>query len=241
MATGTAQGHQELAAALLGDHDRVEADTADEVAVTAALTDRMADAGEQLGVVVGEPGGALPSARLLVGEDHEQHVAGKLHALALRPEERGDHHRDPVLHVERAPTPDPAVNQLAAEGRAAPPLVHRGDDVDVALQDQPRAGAAGKPSHEVGTLGSGAVHLPFDSLGAEQRADPLDAGPLVSRRVGGVEADQLLEQLGGRHRPARNRSARKSAAMLAACWMVPPAARSRASASGSSRSTMSCS
>ena len=240
MASRTAEGHLELAAALLGDHDRVEADAGHDAAVAATLADRVPDAAEQLRVVVGQPGRALDATRLLVGEHDQQHIARQPNPLALGAEEGFDHHRHPVLHVEGAPAPDPAVDKLAAEGRARPFLVDRRNNVDVALEDQSVARAAGQPGHEVRAFRCGSVGLPLNPRGREQLPDPLDAGPLRPGRVGRVEADQLLEQLGRSHFP-RNLSARKSAAIEAACWIVPSAASSSASSRGSSRMTMSCS
>ena len=236
----TAQRQQQLAAALLRDHHRVEAPAAHLLRVAATLADRVADAGEEVRVVVGEPGGAVDAPGLLVGQHDQEEIPRRRHTFALGAQEGADHHRHPVLHVEGAAPPDPALDQLGREGWMGPALVDGGDHIGVALQDQARATPSLQPGDQVRPAGIGPVSVPVDAGFGQQPADVLDTGLFVPRGVGGVEADQLPEQLGG-CQCRRSREARKSAATLAACWIVPPAASSSASSNGSSRTTMSCS
>jgi hypothetical protein len=51
-------------------------------------------------------------------------------------QERGHHHRDAAFHVERAASPDPPVDELAAERLARPILSGRRHDVHVTLQQE---------------------------------------------------------------------------------------------------------
>ena len=60
----------------------------------------------------------------------------------------------PRLHVECAPAPDDAVDDLGRERRMRPLLARGGHDVDVAVEQQRRAAArAWQPRDEVRTLG----------------------------------------------------------------------------------------
>ena len=68
------------------------------------FADPVLDPGEELGVIVDEPLGALVAPRLFVGQDREDKVAGRTTAT-VRLEDGADHHRDPALHVEGPPSP----------------------------------------------------------------------------------------------------------------------------------------
>jgi hypothetical protein len=164
-----------------------------------ALPEAVADAGEQRGVPVHEELGAVDAAGLLVGQAAEHDVAGRRGAALEAAQQRADHHRDAPLHVEGAPAPDPAVHQLAGEGRPGPALAGRGHHVHVALhQERRRLPAAGDPDHQVRPVGGARQQVGL-GLGREEAADEAQAGALVSRWVGGIEADQLLEELRRRH------------------------------------------
>ena len=97
------------------------------------------DAGERLRPLLGEELRAEVAAVLLVREHAEDCAAGRHAALDLRPHERGDHHRDARLHVERAASPDDAVDELGVERRMRPLLAGRRDDVDMAVEKERRA------------------------------------------------------------------------------------------------------
>ncbi len=207
------QCHPRPADLLLGDHDRVEAPPADVEREAAELADRVANAVEQLGVLAHDELGPKRTAGLLVGEQAQDHVAGRLQAARLGTHERGEHHRDTALHVERATTPQVAVGDLAGEWSVLP-LAARGDDVDVPLQQQRRARAAARqPRDQVRALGILRDDARLDAERVEQPSDPRDALTLGAWRVARVEPEQVLQQLSwsvleaiARHRRQSRRS-----------------------------------
>ena len=155
----------------------------------------MAHAAEQLGVLLHEVVRAEVAARLLVGEQAQDHVAGRGRRARLRAHERCEQHRDPALHVERAASPYVPVLDVAPERRELP-LSARGDDVDVALEQQRRAvTTAREPRDQVRPLGDLRDDSDLDAELFEQSGDPRDALALVSGRVRGVEAQQALQEL----------------------------------------------
>ncbi len=96
-----------------------------------------------------------------------------------------------------------------------PLLAGRGDDVDVAIEEERRSRPrAFEPGDEIGAVGVQRVELAFDACSGQQRADVLDARALGARRIRRVEADELPEQLdrvGNRaHRAARAPSRRST-------------------------------
>ena len=102
-----------------------------------------------------------------------------------------------TIPYKGAPAPHKAVVDLAAKGRMLPLLVDGGDHVDVAVEKQGRRLApAGQPGKQVGPVGRFRITLGGNSGVAKQAVDVVDAGQLVAGRVGGVELDQALEQLG---------------------------------------------
>ena len=70
---------------------------------------------------------------LLVGEERERHVAGRLLAGPGEVSQVGDDHRVHVHHVDCTPTPDAAVALLAGERVDLPVGGVGGDDVEVAV------------------------------------------------------------------------------------------------------------
>jgi hypothetical protein len=152
---------------------------------------------------------ALLAAVLLVAQDEQEQRGGRIGFV--RRDERGDAHRDAALHVECAAAPDVPVDELARERRMRPALAGRGHDVDVAVQDQGRSTVrAGVPGNEVGATRRSLVALALDAVGPEQRLDVRDAGFLVARRVGGVEADQLSRELDRVDHSCASASSRRS-------------------------------
>ena len=63
-----------------------------------------------------EPAEPVARAHLLVGDDDEHEIARGHEALARERGERDRARRDLVLHVERAATPDLAVDEVARPG-----------------------------------------------------------------------------------------------------------------------------
>ena len=144
---------------------------------------------------IDQPPRAADPSRLLVGEHREDEVARRP-AAGLGANQGSDHHRHTALHVERAAAPQVAVDDVAAEGTVAPVLVDRGDDVDVALEEQRRGLAPTlHPRDEVGAARFAFVSLAFDVRVAEQLFDKLDRKVLFAWRVRGVEPDEVAGQL----------------------------------------------
>ena len=163
MPTRPAQRDLHLAAALFGDHDRVEAAAAQVERHAAGLTDRVPDSVEQLGVGLNQPPGAEDPSRLLVRQRRQDDVTGRS-ASCLGPDQGGHHHRDASLHVESPAAPQVPVDDVATEGALAPVLVDGGDDVDVPLQEQRRRLAAALHARdEVWTSGRALVPGGFDA------------------------------------------------------------------------------
>jgi hypothetical protein len=82
----SAEGDAQPDAPLLGDHDRVQTPPAAQVERgTAALTDGVGHAVEELRVLLDQVAGACLAAVLLVGDHGRQHVAGRWRAPGLQP------------------------------------------------------------------------------------------------------------------------------------------------------------
>ena len=138
------------------------------------------------------------AAPLLVAHQAEQHVARRRGGAGGSPQEGGQHHGHAALHVERTASPDVAVGDLPAEGRSRPAAL-RGDHIDVALQEQwRRESLAWQSRDQIGSLGVLGKDPGLKAGIAQHAGNPLDAHPLLARRVGGVEAEQPLQQLDGR-------------------------------------------
>ena len=121
---------------LLADLQQVGAAVADGDGVAADLADRLGRAGEPLGPVLHDERGAFDAAVLLVGEEREDEVALGLLAGAEDVGHRRQDHGVHVLHVDGAAAPQHPVADLAGERVDAPVLGDRGDDVEVAVQDE---------------------------------------------------------------------------------------------------------
>ncbi len=79
-----------------------------------------------------------------------------------------------------------------------PGLLGGRDDVDMAIQQQGRRGALpGDTRDEVRPGRVTREEQRLDPLGTQQSADIADTGGLVARRIGGIAADELLQQLDG--------------------------------------------
>ena len=221
MAAGTPEYGSGLAAALLGNHQWVEPAPAHVPRETAALAQRVPDSGEEIGPVGGQPACAFETAGLFIRQHGDHHIARRRPAVAEEPERGQDHHGHAALHVDGAASPDVAVNDLAGEGRTRPGLAGRRDDVDVPLQQQRRRlPASGQPRHQVGPGIAGAGDHRLQPGIAQQALQMGHAAGLVARRVGGVEADQLLGQLGDRGQ--RDHSIEDRTPLASRAWAARP-------------------
>jgi hypothetical protein len=122
--------------ALLAGLDQVQPLSPDLDGEATHLADRLGAALEQVRTVLDEPVGALASAGLLVGREHERDGALRHDAGPLT----GTHHRQQhgveVLHVDRAAAPQVAVLDLAGERVDRPVGGLRRDDVEVAVHEE---------------------------------------------------------------------------------------------------------
>ena len=91
-------------------------------------------------MVVHQPARPVGAARLLVGQERQDHIAGRTAAFPHPLADDGEDHRVHVLHVHGAAAPDarfvPAVVDLARE-RVDPPVRRvGGNHVEVAVEEQ---------------------------------------------------------------------------------------------------------
>ena len=122
---------------------------------------------------------------------------------ALEVPRDGDHHADHVLHVDRAAAPHVAVLDRAGERVHAPVGGFGGHHVEVAVDHQRAAlgVGAGQPGEHVAAAGRarldvlGLVADLFELLGHPARAFGLALGGLRFAGVGGVEPDQLADEV----------------------------------------------
>ena len=115
----------------------------------------------------------------------------------------GDRHRGgEVEHVDGAPAPDLAVDQLAAERVAPPPVRVDGHDVGVAHQEQRRrvGVAALDAGDEAGPTRRRLVALDVQTRAVEvtcQQVRAADLAPRFARAVVDARvADEVLQQVG---------------------------------------------
>ena len=154
-------------------------------------------------MVVDHPLCAVLAARFLVGDGEVHERPARLPPAPGQVPEGDGHRRGDVEHVDRAAAPHLAVDQLAAERVAGPPVGIGGDDVRVAHQAERRGRgiAALDAGHDRPTAGTGVEPL-----------DPVPrAGQLVGQQIGAADllpgirrtvvdapvADQRLQQLRG--------------------------------------------
>ena len=162
-----------------------------------------------LGVLLTKPFGAHVGAELLVGGDDHLELAARGSPAGAREVGSGrDLGRDLVLHVLAAAALDETVDHVSRPG-AEGPLVGIGRD-GVHVADQGEGGAVGvalEPRDDVRAVGLALEQLDLEPGFAEDPRDVLLRGALVPRRVDGVEAEELGEELDSlapeRARPGR--------------------------------------
>ena len=114
-------------------------------------------AADVLGLVLGEPPRTVGPEGLLVGDADEQEVAFGTESLVREVAHRDGHRRREVQHVDRAPSPYLAVDDLSAERVVLPVLAVGGDDIGVPEKGQ-RGGVGVSPfdfGHQRGASGRG--------------------------------------------------------------------------------------
>ena len=147
--------------------------------VATDLADGFVGAGEQLGMLVHHPVRAVDAAVLLVREERDDEVTGRLLPRLGKVAECGQDHRIHVLHVDGTPAPQQAVADLAAEGVDAPVGSDRRHNVEVAVHDQRRAFrvATGYPCHDTRASGGRVEQV-------RGQSEPLEFGFDVLCRLG---------------------------------------------------------
>jgi len=107
------------------------------------------------------------------------------------------HHGDPALHIQRAAPPDVVILEAAFDRRDVPRLRGGGNHVDVAVKKK-RWGVAtpGQSTDDVEALKVVADEVGSNASIGQDVPAVRRAFSLVSGRVSGIEADQLLEEFG---------------------------------------------
>ena len=180
---------------LLRDRAEVVRAAAEDAALAASLVDGEVGA-HRLRVLAREPRHAEVEPDLLVRREGEQHVARGTHALADERGERDGRRRDMALHVERAASPDLAVDEVARPRIARPLVGIREHRVRVRHQQDARpvrrrAGARrGSPARA-----SSRRARSRRRSRARYRCSSVGGAGLVPRRVDGVETQERPEEL----------------------------------------------
>src|SRR4051794_18838321 len=160
-------------------------------------------------MLVAEPEGAVLTARLLVGGDHQEKVARRGTPAAVA-EARGRRNLRGhlALHVEGAPPADPAVGDVAGPGVEGPLVRIGADGVSVAEEGQRRPVArTAEPCDQVGATGLGGELLALEPGGGQHLLEEILNRTLVSGRIHRVRLDQATEQIDGpRAESLRDRS-----------------------------------
>ena len=168
---------------------------------TAVLGDDVV-AADGVALVLGEPPGAQRAAGLLVGDGEEQERAARPAPRRRQASRRHRHRGGEVEHVDGAPTPHHAVDELAAERVALPALGIDRHDVGVAHEHQGRGGRVGalEPGHQRRPPGQRLERLHLHAAAVEVVGEQLGAADLLARIRGAVVdaavADQPLQQVG---------------------------------------------
>jgi len=198
VAGGTASGQPHPGLALLGGHDRVQAQVlVHGVAEAADLADRLGAAVEQLTMVLGDPVRTELAAGLLIGEEGQDDVAFGSPALVVPVAHHREHHRAHVLHVDRAAAPHVAVVHLSGQ-RVDLPVGGRGrHDVEVAVHQQGRPAGVGPgdAAEQIGPARLGLDEAHLDTGRRQVLGDVLGRRPFVAAlhtaEVVGVDPDQV--------------------------------------------------
>ncbi len=163
------RGLDQVEPQVVGDGDRE----------AAHLADRLRAALEDLGVRIRQPQRALLTAGLLVGGEHEpQRPARRLPGSSPRPD-HAQHHGVEVLHVDGAPPPEAAVDDLPGERWLRPVVGVRRNHIEVPVDQQRAHRAVGALRLPVGHQRRPA-RVPARTTA--RRCRPRPAGPRRVRR-----------------------------------------------------------
>ena len=172
MAASSVHTHRERRRHLLRRRAKVDRGGAEKEPVAAAFVDRVVAPG-RVRMLLDEPAETVSRPHFLVRDDDEHEVACQRHPLTRDRCERDRARRDLVLHVERAATPDLAVDEVSRP-RIALPLRRIGEHrVRVGEEPERRTVAASDARDEVGPVRLPREQLALDPVTREVRR----AGP----------------------------------------------------------------
>ncbi len=190
--------------ALLVDLDAPVERAAGDRLVDAALVEHRCDIREELRVRLEEPAGAFAAAGLLVGDGEEDDRPAARQRRARQVEERLQMNDAETLGVDRAPSPERSIVDLAAVHGVRPARA-RGYGVDVVEEnDGAICGAVlcgsrrRQPRMETYPAVGRDQQQRLDAGGAQQAGEQLGAGALVAGRIRGVQGEVGSEPGGGR-------------------------------------------
>ena len=215
--TGPPPGDEvDVGAAFLRHLAGVDRPAVDDDGKAAGLVDPVLGV-QPLRVVGGDPAHPVDAPALLVGggDHHQVPLQGQL--LPVAHEQGLQVHGGGELGVDGAAAVEDAAGDLSGEGRVAPALRLDRHHVEVGHHQQGALGAVAPQAHgEAGALLAGLQDLGLQALGGELRGEVAHQGPLVPGRVGGVEAQHLLQagdglgagREGGHRRLSKRQSSR---------------------------------
>src|SRR5712691_1800705 len=99
MATGPPEDGPRDADPLRGNHQRIPAPPTEVPGESTALTQRMANAVEELRPFRSEPSGTLEPPGLLIADKGDHDVSGRRATLSHKSQSRRHHHRDAAFYV----------------------------------------------------------------------------------------------------------------------------------------------
>ena len=169
----------------------------------AKFADGVFHAREHISVFFHHKTRAIIATGFFIAQDTQEHIAGQRQTFGFGAQERRRHHRHTTFHIQRATTPDHAISQIAGKRRMIPVLIGCADDIDMTIKQQRRRVAfAFDPRHQIWPVGVFGVCARLNAKALAKFGYIRHAGGLVSRRVGRIKADQLLQQF---VRPLKNR------------------------------------
>ncbi len=130
----------------------------------------------RVGLVLQQVIGSVSAAGFLVGHGRVDEIALRLEAGSRELANRVGHRRGEVEHVDRAASPDLAVDQLSAERIIAPAVLIYGNDVGVSHQKDGRSVRVGSfdARDEVPASGGRFVALDVDTGSLEEGSEQID-------------------------------------------------------------------
>jgi hypothetical protein len=178
--------------------DGIESFSAKGQARAAKFTQSIVDPFKQISMLFNQEFRAIFAGSFFIDSGSENYIAGEADTFGFGFQDGSQVHSNAMLHIQSAATPDGAIHEAALEGRMGPLLAHGGDHVHMTVEHERGSIAiAFQAGYQVGTLGGARNQDGLKASLLEQAIDIFNAGAFVAGRVGGVEADQVLEQFSG--------------------------------------------